>query len=50
MRKVQIKVIQYGVIEVEDDASDYEVVRDLETMSLDQIRRYLEEDFDVEVE
>lgn len=49
MRKVQIKVIQYGVIEVEDDASDYDVVRDLEIVDLDQLRNYLDSDFDVEV-
>lgn len=49
MRRIQIKIIQYGYINVEDDTSDSEVVRDLETMDLDQLRNYLDNDFDVEV-
>lgn len=49
MRRVQIKVIQYGYVSVDDDADDSEIVRDLETMDLDQLRNYLDDDFDVEV-
>lgn len=49
MRRVQIRVIQYGYISVDDDTDDSEIVRDLETMDLDQLRNYLDNDFDVEV-
>ncbi len=48
-RKVRIKVIRYGTIEVEENKSDSEIVFDLESVDYAQVENYLESDFDVEV-
>lgn len=48
-RTVQIKVIRYGTITVDDTKSDSEIVFDLESIDYGQVEPYLESDFDVEV-
>lgn len=48
-RRVKIKVIRYGTVEVDETKSDSEIVFDLESIDYAQVENYLESDFDVEV-
>ena len=48
-RFVQIKVVRYGYISMDENLSNEEIVRQLESEDLDTIETLLTPDFDVEV-